>query len=64
MVKRCEIENLENDDPQLLELIHLEAERIENTLDLVASETHMPRFILEEMGSALNHKTIEGYPGN
>lgn len=57
------MENLQNDDPQLLELIHLEAERIENTLDLVASETHMPKSILEEMGSVLNHKTIEGYPG-
>ncbi|HFE66373.1 MAG TPA: serine hydroxymethyltransferase, partial [Chloroflexi bacterium] len=40
-----------------------EAARIENTIDLVASETHMPPSILEEMGSALNHKTIEGYPG-
>ena len=51
------------DDPQLVELIQLEAERIENTIDLVASETHMPKSILEEMGSVLNHKTIEGYPG-
>ena len=23
----------------------------------------MPKSILEEMGSVLNHKTIEGYPG-
>lgn len=57
------MENLKFDDPQLLELIQLEEERIENTLDLVASETHMPKSILEEMGSVLNHKTIEGYPG-
>jgi len=57
------INNLRNDDPQLAELIQLEAERIENTIDLVASETHMPLSILEEMGSVLNHKTIEGYPG-
>ncbi len=55
--------SLTNDDPQLAELIQLEAERIENTIDLVASETHMPASILEEMGSVLNHKTIEGYPG-
>jgi glycine hydroxymethyltransferase len=55
--------SLEIDDPQIAALIRLEAERIENTLDLVASETHMPVSILEEMGSVLNHKTIEGYPG-
>ncbi len=57
------MKNLKSDDPQLVELIQLEAERIENTIDLVASETHMPKSILEEMGSVLNHKTIEGYPG-
>lgn len=55
--------NLTHDDPQIAELIQLEAARIENTIDLVASETHMPKSILEEMGSVLNHKTIEGYPG-
>lgn len=53
---------LKYDDPRLAELIQLEAERIESTIDLVASETHMPKSILEEMGSVLNHKTIEGYP--
>jgi glycine hydroxymethyltransferase len=57
------MKSLKSDDPQLVELIQLEAERIENTIDLVASETHMPKSILEEMGSVLNHKTIEGYPG-
>ncbi len=57
------MKNLKYDDPMLMELIELEAERIENTIDLVASETHMPRSVLEEMGSVLNHKTIEGYPG-
>ncbi|MCP4141881.1 MAG: serine hydroxymethyltransferase [Chloroflexi bacterium] len=54
---------LKHDDPQIAVLISQEAERIENTIDLVASETHMPQSILEEMGSVLNHKTIEGYPG-
>jgi glycine hydroxymethyltransferase len=54
---------LKRDDPQIFSLIQQEADRIENTIDLVASETHMPKSILEEMGSVLNHKTIEGYPG-
>ena len=54
---------LEASDPRIFELIQKEGQRIENTIDLVASETHMPKSILEEMGSVLNHKTIEGYPG-
>ena len=57
------MKNLQKDDPKILELIRKEEERIEDTIDLVASETHMPKSILEEMGSVLNHKTIEGYPG-
>jgi glycine hydroxymethyltransferase len=57
------MKSLQHDDPQISALILQEAERIENTIDLVASETHMPKSILEEMGSILNHKTIEGYPG-
>ena len=55
---------LQQDDPKIAKLIKLEEKRIENTIDLVASETHMPKSILEEMGSVLNHKTIEGYPNN
>jgi glycine hydroxymethyltransferase len=60
---RLKMNNLQKDDPKIVELIHDEEKRIENTIDLVASETHMPKSILEEMGSVLNHKTIEGYPG-
>jgi glycine hydroxymethyltransferase len=62
-VEEEKMKSLQHDDPQISALILQEAERIENTIDLVASETHMPQSILEEMGSILNHKTIEGYPG-
>jgi glycine hydroxymethyltransferase len=57
------VSELKTSDPRIFELIQKEGQRIENTIDLVASETHMPKSILEEMGSVLNHKTIEGYPG-
>ena len=57
------MKNIYQDDPKIASLIEQEEARIENTIDLVASETHMPKSILEEMGSVLNHKTIEGYPG-
>ena len=54
---------LKKDDPAVYELTLKEGIRIENTIDLVASETHMSQSTLETMGSVLNHKTIEGYPG-
>lgn len=57
------MKHLLHDDPQIAELVKLEEERIETTLDLIASENHAPMSILEVMGSIFNTKTIEGYPG-
>ncbi len=54
---------LKKDDPQIAALIEKEAIRIEETLDLIAAENHSPRSIMEVLGSILNTKTIEGYPG-
>jgi glycine hydroxymethyltransferase len=50
-------------DPHLAALIGKEAIRIEETLDLIAAENHAPRSVMEAIGSILNTKTIEGYPG-
>ncbi len=47
----------------MAELIKKEESRIENTIDLIASENHSPRSIMEVLGSVFNTKTIEGYPG-
>ncbi len=57
------MQHLIHDDPQMAELVRQEEKRIENTLDLIASENHMPLSIFEVMGSIFNTKTIEGYPG-
>lgn len=54
---------LSKDDPEVAELIKKEESRIENTIDLIASENHSPRSIMEVLGSVFNTKTIEGYPG-
>ena len=56
--------HLKNADPQIARLIDLERVRLEETLNLIAAENHMPVAVLETMGSVLNTKTIEGYPGN
>ena len=51
------------DDPEIAELVKNEESRIENTLNLIAAESHAPRSIMEALGSIFNTKTIEGYPG-
>jgi glycine hydroxymethyltransferase len=57
------MQDLKKDDPQIAALIEKEKTRIEETLDLIAAENHSPRSIMEALGSILNTKTIEGYPG-
>lgn len=51
------------DDPQVAGLIQNEHTRINNTLDLIASENYPAPSILEATGSIFSAKTVEGYPG-
>jgi len=51
------------DDPDITQLVESERSRLENTLNLIAAENHAPASILNVIGSVLNSKTIEGYPG-
>jgi glycine hydroxymethyltransferase len=51
------------DDPVIAQLVERERQRLETTLNLIAAENHMPAIILKTLGSVLNTKTIEGYPG-
>lgn len=57
------LEHVNTVDPKLAGLVTQEENRIESTLDLIAAENHTPKAVLEIMGSVLNTKTIEGYPG-
>ena len=54
---------LQHEDPKIAALVHKEARRLEETLDLIAAENHSPPAIMETLGSVFNTKTIEGYPG-
>ena len=58
-----DVNHIQHDDPQIAALIQEEAQRIENTLNLIAAENHSPPSIMEVLGSVFNTKTIEGYPG-
>lgn len=58
------LENLFNDDPELAHLVTKEEQRMEQTINLIAAENHAPKSIMEVLGSILNTKAIEGYPGS
>ena len=50
-------------DPDLFKMLMAEGERQENCLELIASENHVSRAVLEAVGSCLTNKYAEGYPG-
>ena len=50
-------------DPQIAELIRQEEQRQASTLELIASENHVSKAVMEAAGSCLTNKYAEGYPG-
>ena len=56
-------EHLARHDPTIFELIRQEAERQEEGLEMIASENFASPAVIEAMGTVLNNKYAEGYPG-
>ena len=56
------MKHLHQVDEQIATLIDREANRIEDTLNLIAAENHSPPAVMGALGSVFNTKTIEGYP--
>ncbi len=50
-------------DPEIAEVLALELDRQQRTLEMIASENFAPVSVLEAQGSVLNNKYAEGYPG-
>jgi glycine hydroxymethyltransferase len=50
-------------DPEIAEVVRLELERQQTTLEMIASENFVPQAVLEAQGSVLTNKYAEGYPG-
>jgi len=50
-------------DPEIAEVLSLELERQQRTLEMIASENFVPVAVLECQGSVLTNKYAEGYPG-
>ncbi|XP_047493182.1 serine hydroxymethyltransferase, mitochondrial-like [Penaeus chinensis] len=56
-------ETLAEDDPEVWQLVQQEKYRQKRGLELIASENFCTRAGLEALGSCLNNKYSEGYPG-
>jgi glycine hydroxymethyltransferase len=50
-------------DPEIAEVLALELDRQQRTLEMIASENFVPVSVLEAQGSVLTNKYAEGYPG-
>ncbi len=55
-------ENLKK-DREIYEILEKEEKRKENTLEMIPSENHTSRAVLEALSSVFNDKYAEGYPG-
>jgi glycine hydroxymethyltransferase len=54
---------LDKQDGEISELIGKEYERLQNTLQLIAAENCCSKAVLASLGSVLQNKTTEGFPG-
>ncbi|XP_030645688.1 serine hydroxymethyltransferase, cytosolic [Chanos chanos] len=57
------LEPLSTNDPEVYEIIKNEKKRQTYGLELIASENFTSRAVLEALGSCMNNKYSEGYPG-
>jgi glycine hydroxymethyltransferase len=60
---KIDYEMLEKTDPEVAAAIRAEAEREHGTLEMIASENFVSPAVLAAMGSVMNNKYAEGYPG-
>jgi len=54
---------LQQTDPEVFAAIENETRRLENNLELIASENVVSEAVLEAQGSVMTNKYAEGYPG-
>lgn len=56
-------DSLEKNDEEVFKIIRNEKERQRSGLELIASENFASAAVLQALGSCLNNKYSEGYPG-
>jgi len=55
--------SLSQTDSAVWQIVEAERERQQNTIELIASENHVSKAVLEAVGSVFTNKYAEGYPG-
>ena len=63
-MKTAKTSSLAQRDSEVAQILSLEAERLASTINLIASENHASRAVLEAQSSLLTDKYAEGYPGH
>ncbi|MBI4578438.1 MAG: serine hydroxymethyltransferase, partial [Planctomycetes bacterium] len=63
MEQSSEFPAVARQDPDVHRVLVAEVQRQANCLELIASENHVSRAVLEAVGSVLTNKYAEGYPG-
>jgi len=63
-VKTAKASSLAQRDSKVAQILSLEAERQASTINLIASENHASRAVLEAQSSVLTDKYAEGYPSH
>ena len=62
-ISRQLLDVLDKQDPDVAKILLNEAERQQNTLELIASENHVSTTVMHAMGTWMTNKYAEGYPG-
>ena len=57
------MEDLKKVDLEIANIIEEEHQRQENNIELIASENHTSKAVMQAQGSVLTNKYAEGYPG-
>ena len=58
-----DLDHVRSVDPAVADALRAETDRQRSTLELIASENHASRAVLQAQGSTLTNKYAEGYPG-
>jgi glycine hydroxymethyltransferase len=62
MIKINNIENIKKEDPLVYEAIMKEVRRLNESIELIASENVVSSAVMEAVGSVMTNKYAEGYP--
>jgi glycine hydroxymethyltransferase len=62
MIKINNIENIKREDPLVYEAIMKEVKRLNESIELIASENVVSSAVMEAVGSVMTNKYAEGYP--